>query len=390
MKPTKQIWIFAAILLFLLYMGGEALASTTFAQEGPTLNRKVRNLGMGNIGVALYGTGDSSPFYNPAGLNDVEKGRFQFFTHTLDVAGSTIGLITDMKDLVKEVDDAATDAEKIRVYNNFLQEHTGEFQHFRYTFDIFNYARKNFAVGLLMDEKLDMSFRDQSFPHFDVQNLGDIGVYVSGARDFRDKIIQVGFTVRPIVRLSLDEADQTITSADVLGKDAEGKTLLKSQMEKAYKEKRFGLGVDLGLKSNLAFEGLKKMKIYEQLKPEVGITWQDIGSPSFGAAPDNEQSISVGMAVHPAIWKLKNTIGLDLREINQERGFLSKLHFGLESKLPWLLTLRGGMSQGYLTGGATLDVWIVKLDAAIYFEEVGIKTREKGNLRWATTLSFNI
>ncbi|MFH1262519.1 MAG: hypothetical protein V1495_03610 [Pseudomonadota bacterium] len=374
--------------LALLFVG-TATAQTTLSQEEPTLNRKIRNLGMGNIGVAIEGTADSSPFYNPAGLNDLEKGRFQFLTNTADVSTGAFSLATDLKDLNKGIKNATTDADKTRKFNEFIQKNTGKFQHFRYTLDIFNYARKNFAVGLLIDERLDLSFRDQSYPHFDVRNLGDATVYVSGAHAFWDKLLQAGFTLRPTVRFAVNEADQQVTLSDVLGKNAAGNSLLSEQFKKI-KDRRFGLGVDFGLKSNLAFEGFKQMKIYETLKPEAGFTWQDLGNTKFGRAPTNEQSISFGTAVHPAIWKLKNTVGLDFRGMNQDRPFLAKTHFGIESKFPWIVSLRAGLSQGYFSGGATFDLWLAKLDAAVYYEEVGVETRQSGDLRIAAMLSFNI
>jgi hypothetical protein len=83
-------------------------------------------------------------------------------------------------------------------------------------------------------------------------------------------------------------------------------------------------------------------------------------------------------------------VALDIRQLNQERAFLSKLHFGIESQFPWILSLRAGLNQGYISGGATFDLWIAKIEGAIYFEEVGARTSEKGNLRYAGTLSFNL
>ena len=359
-----------------------------FAQEGPALNRKVRNLGMGNVGVALIGTHDSSPFYNPAGLNDLEKGRFQFMSPTLDTSRGALDLlISDVGDFVNAVSDAQTDAERTRAFDQFLSEHQGDFEQARLTLDIFNYSRKNFAAGLVLDERLHLSFRDPTFPRFEMQNLADVALYVAMSHDFREKLIQVGVMIKPTVRFSLDEADQEFTYSDVVTENSNGDPILKDQV-KNIKDRRFGLGVDLGLKSNVSF--LKGLPGYDYLKPEVGFAWQDIGSPSFSGAPGNEQSLSTGFAVHPNFWKLKNSVAVDFRELNQDRPFFSKFHFGLEAKFPWIFALRGGVSQGYLTGGLTLDGNWVKLDAAIYSEEIGVKSTEAGSLRYAATLSFNI
>jgi hypothetical protein len=366
-------------------------AQASFTQEGPTLNRKVRNLGMGNVGVAIRGTADSSPFYNPAGLNDVEKGRFQFLSFTGEVSADALSLVQDVKDLLDDVDAQDNTADKIRIYDQFLKDNTPNFKHVRFTMDIFNYARKNFATGLLLDERFDAAFRDLSNPRMEVQNLGDVAAYVSGAHDFWDKLLQVGVTLRPTVRFSLDEADEQISFADVVGTDPDGDSPLENKLENI-KRKRFGVGADLGMKSNLGFPIIKSLPGYDFLKPSIGFTWQDIGTPNFGGAPDNKQSMSVGIAVHPDFGILKNTVALDIRDLNRDQDFLHHLHFGIESMIDWALSfgIRGGLNQGYLTGGLTIDLWAVKLDAAVYYEEVGVVTSKDSDMRWAATISFNI
>src|ERR1043166_3943902 len=102
------------IFTFLVWMllSSPLWAQSEFSSESPSLNRKVRNLGMGNVGVALRGTHDSSPFYNPAGLNDLEKGRLQFFSITGDASKSAISLVKDVINLKDDIDNAADDSAK--------------------------------------------------------------------------------------------------------------------------------------------------------------------------------------------------------------------------------------------------------------------------------------
>ncbi len=346
---------------------------------------------MGNVGVAIHGTHDSAPFYNPAGLNDIEDARFQFFSITGGVSTDSFGLVGDTIDLIDDLDAQTTDAGKVSVLDQFIQARTGEFHHVRVSLDLFNYVRKNFAIGLTLDERLDMSFRDQSVPHFDVRNLGDAMVFLGASTSFLDRLIQVGVTLRPVVRFAIDEADQTVTYADVVAENADGDPVIKDQFENM-KERRFGMGVDLGFKSDLGFKAFKEKDWYKFLNPAIGLTWQDIGSPSFGVAPGNEQSVSLGFAVHPNVGKFKNTFGLDFRSLNQEKAFLSKMHLGAETVFDWVVDvgLRVGLSQGYFTAGTTFDFKVVRLDAAYYNEEVGAVTRQGANQRLIATLSFNI
>ncbi len=363
--------------------------NNTFTSEGPSLNRKVRNLGMGNVGVALKGTHGSSPFYNPAGLNDLDKGQFEFLAITGEVSKNAFDLFTDLKDLSDDLDAASTDSDKTNVIGDFVQANTGKFRRLRTTFDIFNYVRKNFAIGLLIDERIDLTVRNDVPESFYVRNLGDASLFISGAHGFWDGLLQVGVTLKPTLRFSLDEVDQQVDFTDTQD-DASGELALNSQLKKIYKEKRFGLGVNLGLKSNLAFGELKDAKWFKALGPQFGVTWEDIGSTSFDSAQDNEQSINAGFAIHPDIWKIKSAFAIDVRDINREIPLLSKLHVGVESKLPWLLALRAGLNQGYFTAGASLDLWVMELEGAMYFEEIGTSVRQDGNLRYAFRLSFNI
>lgn len=187
---------------------------------------------------------------------------------------------------------------------------------------------------------------------------------------------EVGVTLKPTVRFSIDEQDEVVNQADV----TDGDPKIANQFKKI-ENRRFGLGADVGLKSNLGLPLWQGCELVQIATAGLsGITWQDIGSPKFDSAPDNRQSISAGAAIHPAIWKLKNVVALDVREINQSKPVPTKLHFGVESKLPWLVALRAGLSQGYVTAGATLDLWVMKLDAAMYYEEIGIQTRQEGLL----------
>lgn len=90
-----------------------------------------------------------------------------------------------MKDLLDNIDNATTDTDKTRALNQFVQDNSGEFRHLRFTLDIFNYTRKNFAAGLLIDERFDLSVRKAaSVPEFNVRNLGDAAFYVAGSHDF--------------------------------------------------------------------------------------------------------------------------------------------------------------------------------------------------------------
>lgn len=360
-------------------------------QESPGFfGRKVRNLGMGNVGVSILGTAESSAFYNPAGLNDLTEGEFRFMTITSELSKNSYGLVNDVRDLSDDLDAANSDAEKVRVLNKFIQQRSGEFQHFRLGVELFSYTNTNFAAGLLFNENLDLSFRDQSFPHFDMRTLGDAGGYIAFSTGFWEHLLQVGLTFKPVMRFALDEADQQVTYADVTTENAKGDPILKDQFKNIRDDRQFAVPVDFGVKSDLSFDFWKNSFFIEQLKPQLGFTWDDIGSPSFHPLTNQPQTLNAGFSINPQLWRFKNLFAVELREINRDRPMLSKLHLGAEVKFPWILAVRGGLSQGYASGGVTVDLVFFKIDAAVYYEEVGFYTRQEGNLRYAASFGFKI
>jgi hypothetical protein len=379
-------------LLFILtaVISLPAFAIDLLPQDSPGMHRRVRNLGMGNVGAATPGTHDSAAFYNPAGLADLTEGEVRFMNLTFEVAKNSFDLPNDVKDFADDIDDAPNNADKVRELNDFIQARSGEFQHFRMGIELLSYTRKNFAAGLLLDERLDLSFRDQSFPHFDIRNIGDVSAYVAMSQGFFDQLLQVGMAFFPTMRFALNEDDQQVTYADVTTENSKGDPILIDQLKNIYKDRQFVIPVNFGLKSNLAFDFLKDTYFLDALKPQVGVTWDAVGSPSFAPSVSMGQTVNAGMSINPEFLGLKNTFAIEMREINRERPLLTKTHVGAEFKFPYIIAFRGGVSQGYWTAGTTLDFKFVKIDGAIYSEEVGYSTRQDGNLRYAATFGFKI
>ena len=70
------------------------------------------------------------------------------------------------------------------------------------------------------------------------------------------------------------------------------------------------------------------------------------------------------------------------------RTFLTHLNIGAEIRLLSFLDLRAGMSQGYFSLGAGLDLWAVKVDLAYYWKEFGETAGDYGLDGF--TVRFNI
>lgn len=109
-------------------------------------------------------------------------------------------------------------------------------------------------------------------------------------------------------------------------------------------------------------------------------------------------SLDVGLAwEYDELWWIHPTIALDFVDLigfKDEtsftfRTFMKHVNFGLElGFLEDHLVIRGGLSQGYLSAGLTVDLWAFKIDAAYYWREFGSVVGTKGVDALTVRLSF--
>ncbi len=128
------------------------------------------------------------------------------------------------------------------------------------------------------------------------------------------------------------------------------------------------------------------------------LVWKDVGTTSFQKTsgdqnpPAIKDNLTLGLG-----YVIKGT-GLDIKTGFEYRHILTsseqigkKLHAGIEFSLP-LVDLRAGMSQGYTTFGAGLDLWVMRLEVAKFIEEYGEypgQTPEE-RLQLSLTMDFSV
>lgn len=383
MINRKRQWLFLSALALTL-LPGLAWAQFALPQPSPLYGKSARGEAMGGVGIALDDNGKQTPFYNPAGLADIQKTMIELpfptnFTTEFSVA--SFGLIQDAFDLNDDLKKAANNADKLNILNRFIQKRYNEFHTMRILIPLFSYTHRYWAAGAFAEQTTAFSFRDQSYPNFKLQALTNGGGYLSGGYGLFDQLIQGGATVRVVYRRDIA---QVVDAAVVTGKGF-GKTIKDD-----FNEGKVKVGVDLGLKSKLNPPILMDLapykKIHDWLRPSIGVTVQNVNQVDYSSTRDR-RSVSVGAAVHPDFWKLKNTVALDLRDLDQDSPLVSKLHFGAETKFPWIVSLRAGLNQGYLAGGLGLDLWICRFDFATYAEEVGFFSRQHGDRKLVAQVS---
>jgi len=51
------------------------------------------------------------------------------------------------------------------------------------------------------------------------------------------------------------------------------------------------------------------------------------------------------------------------------------------------LAVRAGLNQGYLSAGATLDLWVLRFDFATYSEEIGAYAGQREDRRYVAQIT---
>lgn len=354
--------------------------------DNPSVNERPKMQSMGGTGAAIRGDKDSA-LMNPAGLADIEDPEWQIFPlimefpFELDVLSSAL----DFNDVRER--DSATTAEKRAALDEFLRDAGSTSAKTRVNLYP-SYTRKimgvGMHVGIMVEALVDSRFSLNALGADRIANTegtsNTVGLILGAGYGFLENSLQVGATIKPLYRNSIFP-DRNVTVLEVATAQNEGVSS-KDQILGGDPGGRsaFGVGFDLGVKYWLQSYGVSGLDGFiELMKPSVGLTYQDIGNTRFfsdDAQPqDIEQSVSGGIAFHPELAFTKNTIALDMRNIQEKQEIFNKLHFGAESVLWNFWAIRFGVGQGYVSGGMGLDIPFFELDLYVAAQEAGKRIR---------------
>ena len=342
-----------------------ALSVPAFAQEFDFFYRGIRPLGMGDAFTAIAND-ENAAFYNPAGLDAVKKGRIEAFPLTVEYSTNTPKLINDLDDI---------DTGDIASTTDTLKKHIGKPQHVRVSM-FPNYTRRGFEVGVLAQAKFKAEIHQPSFPFVDVEGGADGAAVLALSKGFnvrkgKDRL-SVGVTGMFVQRKGISKR---YTATDLADADYDFANDLKTGS---------ALGFNLG-----AMYQFKKLPF----KPVVGLVIQNIGDMDFGSDVGKvEQTINFGVAISDFIWKFPATFAFDYKDIAGELGNDKdkgkRVYIGAEVDLHKRLTVRAGLNQGYVSYGAEVRFWVIKLAYARYLEEVGAYAGQKSDERNVFLLSI--
>lgn len=315
------------------------LSTKVYSQEYREVGTSIRALGMGNAFTAIVNDKDSL-FYNPAGLNKVEGIYLTLFDLGLGING------LDKQDLLNNVDSSDIAATITALAGEQIW---------------LNYKGKaaftmgNFAAAYFYDGFLSTLVENPTFPTVNISYFNDIG-YAAG----------FGFGVTPMISMGvvtkvINRTGGTVPiGMDVL--DSLDSATIESEVNKTGK----GYALDYGLNFNLPAANYISF-VYKN----IGNTaYQATGSGDNPPSDDSEMIIGWGMDIDLPGLNIRPAI--DYKHINDSSTPLGKkLHFGLELDLP-LLTVRGGINQGYYTWGFSASLGPLEIDFANYAVELGV------------------
>ena len=337
------------------------LALPAGARELPSYFEAVRPLGMGGAFTAVADD-ENAVFYNPAGLDRVRSWGFAVVNPLFEAGEKGVELYNDVRD---------TDFNDTTEVTELLRDYIGEYLHYRAA--VFpHFVMRRFALGVLGQVNVNVQPHNVAFPEADVDALATVGAHLGLGWGFFDGKLRIGGAVKYVKAYRLQEI---YTAADIAASDFEDR--LSDDLKDGA-----GFGFDLG--AMVTFPVL--------LKPTMAVVVQNVSDTDLGDAGEIPQQVNLGLSVEHSFAWLTLVGAADWVDVTNNVGedddTYKRLHFGLEARLPKVLAVRAGLYQGYSSFGATLDLWILKVDYATYAEEIGSAAGERADRRHVIQVSL--
>lgn len=362
---------------------------TCFAQELSYLARSPQALLMGDAFTAIADD-EYTLFYNPAALGKNKGVAF-------NLIDPSFGFTNFLKETSRfqnfPTGTGATSAIADRLMDFPVYFQTGIFPTLKmgpFGFSLFANNSTSFLLRNATNPVLDVKYRyDRGFVFAYSHNLIGSGVLFTRAKKSSKKMtsagqrLSVGFSIKHMNRQGInndfDLFGTTILSS--INSGAKDISALKDALGYSYGT---AWGVDTGLEYAIS-NGPTTIT--------AGLSIMDVGSTRFrkvsGIAdvPKQDMMINSGAAFKQDFGLLDYTLSADIRPLNGMVDWSRKFHLGAEVGLP-LVTLLAGWSEGYLSYGASIKLWPIKITTGLYSVEAGSKYREQEAQRFILYLSL--
>ena len=362
--------------------------SSLSAQEVSYLARSPRALLMGDAFTAIADD-EFTLFYNPAALGR-NKGV------SLTPINPTLGITDALSELdrFKNFPSGAGAAPQIanRILDFPIYVQASAFPTLKmgqFGFSMFADSKSSLVLRNATNPELDVNYRyDRGFIFGFAHNIGS-GAYTSKpkkggkATTSSGSRLSIGFSVKHMNRQGLEDQFD-LFGTTILNKINSGSTNISSLKDALGYSEGKAWGFDGG--AEYAYSSGHSLFT-------AGLSALDIGTTRFsktrgtGKVPDQDMTINSGIAFKEDFGFFDYTLSGDIHPINGPTDLSRKFHLGSELSLP-LLTLDAGWSEGYLSYGASIKFWPIKITTGFYGVEVGSHYREQEAKRFILYVSL--
>jgi len=376
--------VFSTLFLFFVFVI-DLKESAIFAGEVLHLMRSPRALLMGDA-VTAIAEDEYSLFYNPAALARNTGVQFSFLN---PVVGVTNAL--DEMDRFEDFPKEATEiSDRILGFPVFIQLGAAPSLKFG-----------PFGISLFANQTSSLILRDSIYPVLEINHRLDRGAIFGFAYTFgqsprlsygnqsmtKGKRLSVGISAKTINRQGIEDSfdlyGTKMLNAIERASNSEDSGVTELREELGFSKGK-GVGADLGLE---AVQGNGTTEF------ALGMSILDIGGTRFrrtsgiNEVPDQNMLINLGSAFRQNFMFLDYTFSADLHPVNQGLPFARMMHLGVEIGLP-IVRFLAGWNGGYVSYGASIKVWPIRITAGFYGIETGANFRQEKGSRAVIAISL--
>jgi hypothetical protein len=348
--------------LFVLGTGYDIMA-----KPYPRLYRGVRPLGMGDAFTAVADD-ENALFYNPAGLSRLSTFQIGIFNPLIEVSDKSIDLIQDAQD---------ADLDNTGEVADLLKEYVGEHQHARvslFPYVGFKVSTAGLMIGGLGQATVDADIRNPVWPEAHVDMILDYGALGGFGLELPLTGLSAGVALKLLKRESLSEV---YTATDIAAEDFGDR--LEDDLHSGS-----GVSADFGVMYELGF-----VPVFDTT---VALVVQNVPEMDMGDARDIDTQANLGLSMGKSFSAFGLVAALDYKDITgsieEDDDIAKRIHVGAELKFLKAFSVRAGLNQGYLSAGATLDLWVLRFDFATYSEEVGAYGGQREDRRYVGQITI--
>lgn len=337
---------------------------SAFADEPQAFRRSIRALGMGNAFVAIAND-ENALFYNPAGLQSVERTVFELLTLQLHINQSIVDL----------ADNDSTGAVGELAGTKLLG--AGDF-------GVISLTAPGWGYQVFSGILLDASVHNPVIPYFDLLAYAQTGVIGGFGFSLNDYAIDIGASFKVVQRAGIGKIVHIIDGAN----PDELQTSIEDDFVNEQK-----VSPDIG--AIYHYDAIYNFEI------KAAAVMKNIGGMDFGSSGSIPTTIDIGVSSNSEFLGLDVLLAVDHVDVTyaatEKKSFARNLNMGVEAGM-WMLSnghhflsVRAGKKGPYATMGFTINPPFVPLtiDYAKWSEEIGLTAGGQEDPRQSVQISFN-